>query len=76
MVTELTLSSRNLGRLAHLNGFSGVAELAGHLGRSRGTLYNALRNPAGYRPTVTDLDRALPFRQVRAMRTQGNPQNN
>lgn len=62
---ELQLTSRNLARLAAINGFASVEDLASEVRRNRVTLYTALRLPSAYGPTIRALDRALPFRRVR-----------
>jgi len=67
---ELNLTAENLARLAAMNGYESVSDLAGELGRNRVTLYTALHRPASYRPTIQALDRALPFRQVRTAATR------
>ena len=66
---ELKLTSQNLARLAALNGFASVSDLAGEVGRNRVTLYTALQRPSAYGPTISALDRALPFRRVRNCET-------
>lgn len=67
---ELNLTAENLARLAAMNGYGSVEDLAAELGRNRVTLYTALHRPASYRPTVKALDHALPFRQVRTVNTR------
>lgn len=58
-MARVTLSRRNLSRLAHAKGFRGVAGLARRLGRNRVTLYQALKNPNRYKPTVKAMQEAL-----------------
>lgn len=46
------ITPRELRRLAHVRGYDGVAGLARRIGRSRQTVYRALRNPERFGPTV------------------------
>ncbi len=63
--THLRLTSRTLGRIAVMNGYRDVGHLARQLGRNRVTLYNALRFPSVYGPTLEALEAALPIREAR-----------
>lgn len=59
MSRKSPITPKNLKRLAYLNGFDGVSGLAASIGRSRVTLWRALRNPTRYRPTVLALQKRL-----------------
>jgi hypothetical protein len=65
---QLKLTPDNLRRLAVLNGYSGVDDLAVSLGRARQSLYEALKRPNRYGPTFRALDVALPVRLAPARR--------
>lgn len=47
-----TISTRNLRALAWKSGYQGVSDLARTIGRSRQTLYAAVKNPTRHGPTL------------------------
>ncbi len=55
----IPLTTKTLKKIAGLNGFTGVAELAREIGCHRVTLYSALRQPDRYGPTVKKLNKQL-----------------
>lgn len=68
MQRTLQLTPENLGRLAVLNGYEGVEDLARHLRRARQSLYEALHRPERYGPTFRAIEAALPVRTAPARR--------
>lgn len=53
------INRSTLRRLAWVNGFWGIADLARHIKRSRAAIYAAVENPHQFAPTVALLEGAL-----------------
>lgn len=64
MAKTLPLDTEHVRRLAILNGFDGVTDLAKRVGRRRETVWRALRNPRRYGPTIKAVSAALERRRI------------
>lgn len=64
MAKILPLDTKHVRRLAILNGFDGVKDLAARVGRRRETVWRALRNPHRYGPTIRAVGAALERRWI------------
>lgn len=56
------LTAKNLRKLAWINGHDGVTGLSRHVGKSRVTVWRAVRNPRRFGPTYAAIEKALPRR--------------
>lgn len=54
-----TVNTETVDRLSWLRGFQGVAGLARHIGRSRNTVWRAVRWPDQFGPTFKLIEEAL-----------------
>lgn len=59
----MKINRKNLKRICGLNGTT-PSELATCIGRHRDTIYKALRNPEHFKPTVREIEKALPIRRL------------
>ncbi|MBC8095744.1 MAG: hypothetical protein H7Y43_08020 [Akkermansiaceae bacterium] len=60
---RLKLNKKNYRRICGLNGLL-PAEVPTRIGRTKVTVYRALKNPRQFTPTLRLLEQALPIREV------------
>jgi hypothetical protein len=58
-VNTVKVDSENLRRLCWANGFRGIPDLASEIGRSRVTVWRAVKSPKQYAPTYKLITEAL-----------------